>query len=121
MGFPLLATIGSALISKALSGGGQQQAPDPIFQFQRRLRTSMTPQNQPFPLRGVNPADAALASSPIIQAMETNQPASEQPKKQGEDFDFKDQFLSSLTQGLVQRLLFGGGQSGYSYAPPTFR
>lgn len=121
MGF-ILPAIASALISKAIAGGGQQQSQSPIFQYQRRPRVPITPLPDNWMLRGGNPADARLAESPIIQAMNAvPTPEASKPQGEGEKFNLKNQFLSSLTNNLLQRVIFGGPQQSYSYAPPTFR
>lgn len=114
--FNILAAVGGALINKAFGGGGQKEEQDPIFTFKRHPQLPYTPLPNDFPRFG---GGNALANSPIAQAY---QAGSEQPKsKKSGGFNFKDEFLSSLTGNLVQRMLFGGPQTQYNYAPPSFR
>lgn len=119
---PIAAAFVSGLTGKIFGGGDQQQPQAPIFQYQRTPMRLPVPLD-PWQLRGANPADARLADSPIMQAMDTAAPVEEQPKKNnGQNFNFKDAFLASITQNLAQRLIFGGGpQNVQTYTPPTFR
>lgn len=134
MAFPFLATIASALLSNALSGGGKQPQQGLDFTFPHRTRLPQLPFD--IGLRGVNPVAAEpLNQDPILAAMmDSMAPApyaskeDEQRVKKNANGDQQsflgkagDQFMSSLTNNLVQRLIFGGGQQAPQYAPPRFR
>jgi len=119
MGF-ILPVIASALANKVL-GGDKEQPQAPVFQFQPRQRNLMAPVNY----RGANLPNMRLTDNPIMAAFAANDPNApeETPKDKTKPgaASFKDNFLQSLTQGLVQRILFGGQQQQFTYAPPTFR
>jgi len=116
----ILPAIASAVANKVF-GGDDKQPQAPVFQFQPRQRNPMAPVSY----RGANLPNGRLTDNPILAAFAANDPnAPEETPKDKEKpgaASFKDNFLQSLTQGLVQRILFGGPQQQFTYAPPTFR
>lgn len=128
---PILIAIGSALLNKALNP--QQQPQQQLdFNFPRRARLPRLP----FDLHGTNPLPAEpLGSDPILAAMmDSVAPApyaspEEETRVRGNAGNGSsflgragNEFMSSLTNSLVQRLIFGGGgQQAPTYAPPRFR
>lgn len=132
MGF-ILPALAMALANKVI-GGNQQQPPtfDPRFgQKPPRYRYQPMPQQMPWSSipaeRPFSPQTAAPVD-PITAAMTQGpqQPANPQQGNSGESgqsdrYNAKDAFLSTLTQSLVQRILFGNGQQRPSYSPPTWR
>lgn len=135
MGF-FLPALASAFINKVVGGGGgqqQQQQQQPNFQFgprpPRYRYQGMPMQAPPFVEQPGYPQinSQAPQADPITAAMmggdsqykSTDRPRT--PQSGDNRFNFKDEFLSNLTQGLVQRILFGGGQQAPSYSPPQWR
>lgn len=127
---PMLA---AAFANKAINGGQQQQQQLPNFQFGPKLpryRYQPLPTQQQSGLPSSLPMNPQAAPiDPITAAMMqsagqpeyANKEQQRQAKAGDNRFNFKDEFLSNLTQGLVQRILFGGGQQAPSYSPPTWR
>lgn len=127
MAFNLLATVGSALVSKMLNPQ-QQQAPA-YTPLPRRPKVPLVIPPENWALRGVNPADVRLMDNPIIQAYSQSPTApvpggpeaAPEEKKPATGPSLKDTFLQSLVQGLGQRMFAGNQQPQHTYTPPTFR
>lgn len=125
MGF-ILPAIASALANKIIGGSGQQQQGQqrPIFEFAKSTRPRVRIPD-PSTLQFVQPN---TPDSPIAQAINgggapapTPAPTTPtDPNKVGTFGKFQDAFLGSLAQGLVQRILFGGGRPSVTYSPPSF-
>lgn len=124
---PILAAIAGSLISKMM-GGNQEQKPTFTPGFGPGKPKLAMPPVENFALRGMQPQHIPLIQeNPILNAYMGMGPASNNgtapaaPKESGTDkFNFKDAFLQSLTQNLMQRVVFGGQQPSYQYSPPTF-
>lgn len=126
--------LATALANKVIGGGGQQQPQQQLnFQFgprppRYRYQPLPVPQSPGLPSQlPMNPQEAPI--DPITAAMMqgagqpeyANKEQQRQAKSGTDRFNFKDAFLNNLSQGLVQRILFGGGQQAPSYSPPTWR